>query len=92
MAKNLHRDLAARLGGETARILLAQLPRVAEACERGVARSTVPMKFIFRVLRSGELVVELHPRKEIPLDPIVHKISVRQGQLSLFEGADAEEA
>jgi len=82
-----HREVAARLGADFARMIEESLPRIAEAVSDAEATASFTVTAQFATNREGDLVVVLKPRERIPLDPIEHKLSLNGDQLALFEGA-----
>jgi len=90
MADNTrHRELATRLAGDFARGLLDALPAIVSALHRGHRQAGYKASVTIRVDKGGELEAVLQPTESVPLDPVVHKVQLMHGQLSLFEGAFA---
>jgi hypothetical protein len=71
-------------------MVLASLPRVSEALERDIRQASISVTCEFRYGAGDVLQVTMNPRERIPLTPVQIKLTVQDGQLSLFQGAPIE--
>ena len=85
-----HKELATRIAGEYARMVVASLPRIGQAMIGSGGQASFSVTAQFRTLKDETMVCELKPRERIPLEKIQIKIAMEDGQLSLFEGPPAE--
>jgi len=88
------RELVTRLSGDFGVNLSGSLPRIAEALDAGQAEASFSVTVQFKIIkRKGEIVgykAEFKPRERVPLEPKEYKLSLANGQLSLFQGEPAE--
>jgi len=82
--------MAATIGTEYARMLHHILPRIEDALSRGKSTASFTVACRFRVAKNGEVQATLAQTASIPLDNTSFKLSLRSGQLSLFEGSPVE--
>lgn len=82
--------LAATIGTEYARMLHHILPRIEDALSRGRSSATFSVSAKFRVAKDGEVTVKMSQSASIPMDSMAFKLSLRSGQLSLFQGEPVE--
>ena len=89
------RELVKRLSGDFGVCISGSLPRIAEALQSGQAEASFTATVQFKVIKKNSMIVGYQavfkPRERVPLEPREYKLSLRDGQLSLFEGASTDE-
>ena len=89
MGSQQHRTLARQCAENYERFLLSSLPRIAEAMNSDAGSASFTVTAQFRTKKDETMVVDLKPRERVPLEPVELKVQLKNGQLSLFEGAEA---
>lgn len=77
--------LASEIGAHVARLIYDDLDEIANAVNLDLGQVSFSVTCTFQRDKEGVLTARLAPRKRIPQADVSLKLSLRSGQLSLFE-------
>lgn len=93
-ANELEKKMCLRIASDIVKSLIDGMPSIRESLQTGRQASfTATVSFKTHATKeTEELLAKVNTRTRTPGDEYEHKLALHNGQLSLFEGAPAEQA